>query len=156
MHVTLTIRGALEKDAAMQDIVTILYRKAEESRGILEAGEHEPEVPETHKGPSPAYIEAGPDPEPPVEPAEPKQRKAAVANPGFEAAVSDMEQSAPAPKPAKAPAVDFATVAAAARKAMNDGKRDGFAALLKACGAASLAEVAEDELPALLAAIEAL
>lgn len=144
MNIALTVRGALEEDAALQEIVSILYRKASEARGEIEAG---------------APRAGGGEGAPNAFASTPKPGEAAVSADLGEEPAEPEPKPEPKPEPAKAPTApgaDFATVAAAARKAMNEGKRDGFAALLKARGAATLAEVPEADLPALLAEIEAL
>lgn len=136
MQVTLTVRGILEEDPAMQEIVSVLYRKSSGSAGSVVAGEADPEAP---AGPAPAYVEArGAEPTPEDE-SEPQ-------------ATAD-----PAPKPKPQPkAVSVEDVRKAAIEAMNKGKRDGVTAVLNKYGGGSLKDVPEADLPATLAEIEAL
>lgn len=135
MNLTMTVRGTLEDDPALQEIVTILYRKAAPTTGAeIIAGEAA--APEASAGGPEAEPERTDVPEPPA--------KAESAAP-----------KAKAPEP-KAAAVSFATVTAAARKALNDGRREQVAAIFEAHGAATLKDIPEAEYAAVLQEIEAL
>lgn len=142
MNITLTVRGALEEDAALQEIVSILYRKASEARGEIEAGE-----PEARGGKGNMFV---PTPEPGV--------------PALSADAAEEPQPAPAapaePEPAKAaepekPALEFETVRKAAAEAMNRGKRAEVKEILLQHGE-RLADIDPAKWPEILAAIEAL
>lgn len=127
MNIALTVRGALEEDAALQEIVSILYRKASEARGEIEAG-----APEAGDGKADASVPAlsggaaegrEPQPEPPAEPAK--------------------------------PGLEFETVRKAAAEAMNRGKRAEVKAILQAHGE-RLSDIDPAKWPEILEAIEAL
>lgn len=139
MNITLTVRGALEEDAALQEIVSILYRKASEARGEIEAGK-----PEAGDGKGNMYV---PTPKPGV--------------PALSADAAEEPQPAPAePEPEKAaepekPALEFEDVRKAAAEAMNRGKRAEVKAILQAHGE-RLADIDPAKWPEILAAIEAL
>lgn len=135
MNITLTVRGALEEDAALQEIVSILYRKASEARGEIEAGR-----PEADDGKTNAYVPA------------PKPETAAVA--------IDEGQAEEAPVPAaptepEKPALEFEDVRKAAASAMNRGKRAEVKEILLQHGE-RLADVDPAKWPEILEAIEAL
>ena len=142
MNITLTVRGALEEDAALQEIVSILYRKASEACGEIEAGKPEFEddkgnafVPTPKPGVPALGADAAEEPQPePAAPAEPESAKAAAT---------------------EAPAVEFETVRKAAASAMNRGKRAEVKAILQAHGE-RLADIDPAKWPEILAAIEAL
>lgn len=150
MNLTLTVRGTLEDDPALQEIVSILYRKTapEAAPAEVVADAAEPKAAPLHT----------PDPEPQAAPAEvvADAAKPAVENPEFAKAVDDMVAGAQAPAPKAAAEVAFKDLAKAASDAMNRGQRDGFSALLNAHGAKTLAKVDAVEWPALLEEIEAL
>ncbi|MEG1245225.1 hypothetical protein [Gordonibacter sp.] len=129
MQITLTVRGTLEEDVTLQEIVSLLYRK--------NAPAPEEVAPELVIETVPAAaIE-----EVPV--AKPVAPEVVVA------------EDAPAPATA-APAVSFADVSAAAREALNAHKRAGVEAVFKAHGSALLRDIDEAEYPAVLAEIKVL
>ena len=130
MNITLTVRGALEEDAALQEIVSILYRKASEARGEIEA------VPTPKPGVPALGADAAEEPRVAGTPA-----------------VEDPEP-AKAAEPEK-PALEFETVRKAAAEAMNRGKRAEVKAILQAHGE-RLADIDPAKWPEILAAIEAL
>lgn len=156
MNITLTVRGALEEDVALQEIVSILYRKTAASETAAEVSVGEPAADNSN---TPMYVPvprsgtvalaSDASDESPAK--EAPARKAAVDNPEFAKAVDDMAAEALAPA-AKIAAAD---IQRAATKAMNANKRDGVMAALKAHGGA-LKDVPEADYPALLAEIEAL
>lgn len=145
MNITLTVRGALEEDAALQEIVSILYRKASEARGEVEAG-----APRAGGG------EGAPNAFAPT----PKPGEAAVsadlAEDRADEAPVPKKPTQPEPPAPEPPAVEFETVRKAASEAINRGKRAELAALLKSRGVSKLAQLDEVEYPALLPKIEAL
>lgn len=153
MNWTLTVRGALEDDPALQEIVSILYRKTATpemaAEVVAEAPKADPEplyAPTLKAGVPALVVETAPEP---VKKA--PASKPAVENPEFAKAVDDMVAEAQAP----AAKIAVADIQRAATKAMNAGKRDGVMAALKAHGGA-LKDVSEADHPALLAEIEAL
>lgn len=134
MNLTMTVRGTLEDDPALQEIVSILYRKTAPTTGTeIIAGD----VAEEPRGYAPA----------------PNGRGTAILAERTDE--PEPEPKAKAPEP-KAAAVGFAAVAAAARKALDGGGREQVAAIFEAHGAAALKDIPEAEYPAVLEEIEAL
>lgn len=147
MNVTLTVHGTLEDDPALQEMLSILCRKDVPKKA---AEIHEPTVTVGAEPFGELLVAPGAGPGKPERLA---GRKPAVDEPQFEAAVVEM---AAEPKQEPRAAVDFATVAKAASEAINSGKREGFANLLKGHGAQTLAEIPKEDYPAVLAEIGAL
>lgn len=135
MNITLTVRGALEEDAALQEIVSILYRKASEARGEIEAGK-----PEADDGKTNVYV--------PV----PKHETAAVA---IDEGRAEEAPAPAAPTEPERPALEFEDVRKAAASAMNRGKRAEVKEILLQHGE-RLADVDPAKWPEILEAIEAL
>lgn len=136
MNITLTVRGALEEDAALQEIVSILYRKASEARGEIEAG-----APEAGDGKTNAFVPT------------PKRDVPALSGDLVEEPTPQPAPAEPA-EPAK-PEVEFETVRKAAAEAMNRGKRAEVKEILQVHGE-RLSDIDPAKWPAILEAIEAL
>ena len=137
MNITLTVRGALEEDAALQEIVSILYRKASEARGEIEAGKAEADEAKGN-----AYVPT------------PKRVVPALSADAAEEPQPEPAKAAAPVEPEK-PALEFEDVRKAAAEAMNRGKRAEVKAILQAHGE-RLADIDPAEWPEILAAIEAL
>ncbi|MEG0303676.1 hypothetical protein [Gordonibacter sp.] len=154
MNWTLTVRGALEDDPALQEIVSILYRKTATPETVAEVSVEEPAV---DNGNTPAYTPV-PKPSAPalcIDSAdESPVPKPAVVDTELEAAVEEAVADAPEPQAA---AVDFTTVSAAARKAINAKiPHEVLTHIFKTHGDPLLRNVPEAEYAAVLAEIEAL
>ncbi|MEG0991506.1 MAG: hypothetical protein RSN88_11670 [Gordonibacter sp.] len=154
MNITLTVRGNLEDDVTLQEILAILYHKnapgsqAEETLVIAQAvtstqkeSDPKPDVEVVAGEQTPGFDEA-------------PTHKPAVDSPEFEGAVAQMVAEAPEPQVA---AVDFTTVSAAARKAVNAKvPHEELTRIFEAHGDPFLRNVPEAEYAAVLAEIEAL
>lgn len=158
MNITLTVRGALEDDPALQEIVSILYRKAAEGRGEIKAG-----APEADSGEGNTY---GPKPRPGVPALSAEDGRDvpvpdgtdldAVESPGnYVAPKPESEPAKPEPAEPGKPVVARETVRKAASDAINRHKRAEVVAILEAHGG-RLADVPPENLADVLAEIEAL
>ena len=146
MNITLTVRGALEEDAALQEIVSILYRKASEARGEIEAG-----APEAGDGKTNVFV---PTPKRGV----PALSGDLAEEPAPQPAPEPAPETQPAPEPPAEPAkpeLEFETVRKAAAEAMNRGKRAEVKNILQAHGE-RLSDIDPAIWPEILEAIEAL
>lgn len=136
MQIELHIAGNTENDAGLAEVLRALVRGPAKTESPTPA----PAKPEAEK-----KLAANPETE-----AKPKAVKEAPAEPS----PASEPEKAPAEKPK--PEVDFGVVSKAARKALNAGKREGFAKILEARGIQRLSDIPEEDCPAVLAEIEAL
>lgn len=143
MNITLTVQGTLTEDPALREIISVLSRRAaaKPAKQVQE--------PTATVGAEPfgeLFVAREKESEKPA-------GKPAVENPEFEAAVAEMTAE---PKQEPRAEVSFATVAKAASEAINSGKREGFASLLKSHGVQTLAEIPQEEYQTMLDEIGAL
>lgn len=133
MNITMTLEGD-STERLVQTVCAVI--------GGAQAGAAAPEKARAYKAPEP---EAAPKKEPKREP-EPKPEPAPE------------PKAAPARAQAPSAGVDFGTVAAAARKVVNDGKaaQKDVLAVFEAHGSKYLRSIDEAEYPAVLAELEAL
>ena len=147
MNITMTLEGD-STERLVQTVCAVIGGAQAGAAAPAQPAVPAPEKARAYKAPEP---EAAPKKEPKREP-EPKPE------PAPEPTAAPEPKAAPARAQAPSAGVDFGTVAAAARKVVNDGKaaQKDVLAVFEAHGSKYLRSIDEAEYPAVLAELEAL